>query len=294
MPTSYAKGRRFSVACMGDSLTFAAGSGVRADQYWPEQLGIRLRAAGAAAAVRNCGKSGDTSTQMLARIADMLYFDPSPVIAIIHAGYNDPGASIPQATTQANIQAMIRYLRNGCVGQVAGQATLPAEQAEGTKYLVVSDTSSTGGINPELAGSRTGPQVWQSRNGLAGESGWGRLNSQSGTTITRFMLLTTHFCNYSSAGDTVDTGHAGQNATRKQVYDAQAAAQAAEAGAVLCDIYASLQARIVAATTGDTATNYTWHTANGDIHPNPYGHDLIAQCAYATLVAQEGWLAAIS
>ena len=283
-----------TIVCLGDSILFSAGSGVRCDEYSPAVLERLLQGDGFDAMVRNCGKSGDTTTQTLARIADAVYCE-RPDVVVIFSGYNDQGASIPQATTQSNIQAMIRHLRNGCMGQVSGQASLPPECIEGTRYLVISDTSTTGGVAPILTGTQSGPQVWESRNGLAGESGWGRIDSGDGEAVSKFLVLTTHFCNYGTGGDSLDAdgGHDGQNATRKQVYEAQLAAATAEK-VTFCDLYAFLQSRIATGQTGDTATNRTWHSADGDIHPNAYGQDLIGKCIHKTILSQPDLVAMLN
>lgn len=54
----------------------------------------------------NCGISGNTTTQMLARFATDITAH-HPVITIINGGVNDVGAGVAQATIQSNIMAML-------------------------------------------------------------------------------------------------------------------------------------------------------------------------------------------
>lgn len=105
---------KHQICFMGDSLTNNAILGVNLFNAHPRKLQDKLRANGALVVCRNFGKSGDTTTQMLSRFGDMTLFG-TPDIGVIFGGVNDPGASISQATTQANIESMITSLQNsGC------------------------------------------------------------------------------------------------------------------------------------------------------------------------------------
>jgi lysophospholipase L1-like esterase len=77
----------------------------------------KLRAIDCKVVTRNFGKSGDTTTQMIARFGAMTQFS-IPDIGIIFGGVNDPGNSISQATTQANIQNMIQTLKANGVAKI--------------------------------------------------------------------------------------------------------------------------------------------------------------------------------
>lgn len=115
-------GPRYSIACMGDSLTHNHTLGIRPDQFWPTVLEGLLVDAGGRVRVRNFGKSGNTSTQMVDRFANMTTYDV-PKLGIIWAGANDPGNAIAGATTQANIESM-------------GETLFDA----GTDYLIIGNT----------------------------------------------------------------------------------------------------------------------------------------------------------
>lgn len=102
---------RLSISCMGDSLTennnpYWGSCGV---DCWPHVMQTTLRAAGLDVLARSFGVSGETTTQMLARI-DQMWRYGVPTIGVIYGGANDPGASISGATTTANIVAMAQAL----------------------------------------------------------------------------------------------------------------------------------------------------------------------------------------
>jgi lysophospholipase L1-like esterase len=116
--TAYTKARTHTVAAMGDSLTFNdVYYGVAPHLMWPEKLAVSLRGLSCNVQARNFGASGDTTTQMLARIAQLTFYD-IPAIAVIWGGINDPGTAIAGATTQANISAMITALKAAGVARL--------------------------------------------------------------------------------------------------------------------------------------------------------------------------------
>lgn len=290
---TYTKGRRKTIAAIGDSLTHNITLSVRPDQFWPEQLAGLLRDDGYAVKARNFGISGNTTTQMLARIAELTMFD-TPDIAVIFGGVNDPGNAIASATTTANVRGMIRYLKNGCAGVVSGQASLPSGKTDGVRYIVTSDTSTTGGTKPDLSGTQAGVQVWECRNGLSGVDGWGRVNDLAAADrpVNRFVVVSPQFLNYTAGGDTVGASgsHSGQGATYKAVNDAVSSAATSE-GAEFCDLYAYMQDRIIDGY--DTAASASWHVAGANQHLNPYGEQLVARAVLATITAASGWLDAL-
>ncbi len=309
--TTYTRGRRNTIAVMGDSLSHNITLGVPMHRFWAEVLAGRLRdLQSCGVRARNFAISGNTTTSMLARIHEMVRYD-IPVIAIIFGGVNDPGSGISSATTTANIQAMIKYLKNGCApipgvgtaAYVAGQASLPAAGTEGTRYVVLSDTSSTGGLNPSgytgdhvtLTGTHSGPQVWECRNSAAGETGWSRVSTLSSPIVSKFILVSPQFLNFTSPGDTVDAGgtHSGQNASYNAVLNAVSTAATNEgSGTVFADLYLYMQARINAGK--DSALSGSWHVTGTNQHLNTYGNDLIASFIYSTIVAQSGWITALA
>lgn len=204
--------------------------------------------------------------------------------------------------TKRNLRAMIKWLRFGCIGAYRSQADLPAAGLPGDRYVVLYDTSSTGGAEAQsgqaatVAGSVAAddPTVWEYRNGKAGAAGWGRI-AKVGTAYDpdrgcdRVVVVGNHYLNYSSGGDTLSTPVA--------VYDdvtgirAQQAAAAAAEGVVFADLYTFLKARIQAGL--DVQGDYAWHFANSNIHLNAYGNDLVAECLYQVVAGQSGWIDAL-
>jgi hypothetical protein len=298
----YQPGPRRRVPCMGDSLTDNFSLGVRLDQSWPAVFEDELTALGCAVLCDNAGKNGNTTTQMLARVSRMTMYG-RPSLAVVFGGVNDPGNGIAAATTTANLRAMVKYLRNGAAGTTATYVGLPTGSVAGTRYVVTSDTSTTGGLNPSagsvahptVTGPAAGVRVWESRNTLGGEAGWSRVADLPAAErpVDRFILVGPQFLNYAVGGDTAAAGgsHAGQNATYLGVHNAVAAAATAE-GVPYCDFYDFQQKRILAGL--DAAASATWHVAPQDQHLSVYGEDLAARAVLQTLTAQAGWLEALS
>lgn len=106
-----------SICCMGDSFTENDTLGVPSHLMYPKVLQDSLNASGANCIARNFGRSGNTTTQMLARFSRMTQFGV-PKIGVIYGGENDPGSSITATTTQANIESMIQKLKSAGCSQV--------------------------------------------------------------------------------------------------------------------------------------------------------------------------------
>lgn len=106
---TYQRGLGKTLAAMGDSLSYNVTLGVRPDQFWPKRLADALRALGCGVRSRNFGRSGNTTTDMIARFGAMTAYDV-PFLGAIWGGVNDPGNGISGATTQANIQQMAEAL----------------------------------------------------------------------------------------------------------------------------------------------------------------------------------------
>jgi lysophospholipase L1-like esterase len=106
IPSTAAPGPRYTIANVGDSLSENQTWGVPQHLMWSALLQPSLRTLGCRVRHRNLARNGSTTTQMLARIANATYWDV-PRMLIVFAGVNDPGGGISNATTQANIQAMV-------------------------------------------------------------------------------------------------------------------------------------------------------------------------------------------
>jgi len=100
-----------TLVCMGDSITNWPQSGVFNNNTYPymtqELVGGNCRSV-------NLGIAGQTTTQMLARVSEMLS-QGIPGVATIFGGINDQNDAISTSTTQSNLEAMVTYLQNaGC------------------------------------------------------------------------------------------------------------------------------------------------------------------------------------
>lgn len=308
---------KHTLAALGDSQTDdQAGWGVDGFRTWVPVLADLLNRQGCKVRGRSFGISGDTTTQALARVDDLLFYD-TPDLALIYAGVNDPGASITQAGTQANLQAQIKALKHGAKGSglgtgvtVADQTALPATGELGQRYVVLSDASSTGGAaawHTSQAATITGAggsaqTVWEYRYPLTGEAGWGRVATASTapTAVKRVAVVSTNYLNWTTGGDTTGTPYA----TYATVRAAQQAAVTAEnvavggvASVIYVDLYGFQRARILAGTdpnfAGGTYVQATsWHVADSNQHHNAYGHLLVAQSVLAALPA--AWVTALA
>lgn len=91
----------------GDSLT--AGYGVDPDEAYPALIQQRVDAAGLPWRIVNAGLSGETTAGGLRRLDWILRQQVD--IFVIELGGNDGLRGIPPATTRANLEAMIRRIR---------------------------------------------------------------------------------------------------------------------------------------------------------------------------------------
>jgi acyl-CoA thioesterase-1 len=101
----------FRILALGDSLT--AGYGLDTDDGFPSQLQRKLVSIGYPARVFNGGVSGDTSAGGLARLDWALADRPSH--AIIELGANDGLRGLDPGAMRANLDAIIRRLKDAGV-----------------------------------------------------------------------------------------------------------------------------------------------------------------------------------
>lgn len=314
---TWTKGNRHVIAWMGDSVVY--NHTLRND---PAQMPAAIceyllrEENSCAVECQNFGVAGSNTTQMLASIGELLQWDGGlrrfrsiPDIVCIGTGGNDSGDGINQATSAANVVAMVRYLRNGCKDSVSGQASLPAaEWMPGDRMLVLSDTSTTGGVAPPtgaahatVTGTVTGPTIWECRNGLAGESGWSRVADLDAAdrVVNRFILFSPHFINTTSGADTYAAGsHSGQRAAYLQAHDAMESAQTTLGGTAegveYVDLYLRFQ-ELLASPGWDTVASGGWHYLPTDVHLNPHGSYLFGDFIRDRIVSASSgaWLTAL-
>ncbi len=117
-PAPTAQDNRPVIVAFGDSLT----AGVAGRSY-PEDLQDILDQHGYNYRVENQGISGDTSTDGLARIENVI--DAHPVLVILEFGGNDGLRGIPVASTRENLTQMISRLKQARIPLVLAGITLP-------------------------------------------------------------------------------------------------------------------------------------------------------------------------
>lgn len=113
--------KRKLLVAFGDSLT--AGHGVAPGMSYPDFLQKLIDENHLPWRVVNEGVSGDTSTDGLNRINDVL--DLRPQIAIVEFGGNDGLRGLPLMTTEVNLQQILQRLVRGGSRVVLAGMTLP-------------------------------------------------------------------------------------------------------------------------------------------------------------------------
>src|SRR6185437_8746074 len=109
------------IVAFGDSLT--AGYGVEPGKSYPDDLQHRLDAGGYRYHVVNLGVSGDTTTDGVQRLQDVLA--AKPAIVILEFGGNDGLRGLPVATTRANQIQMVETLQKAGIQILLAGMTLP-------------------------------------------------------------------------------------------------------------------------------------------------------------------------
>ena len=117
------------VVAFGDSLT--AGFGAEPGNSYPDFLQKDLQARGLHWRVVNQGVSGDTTTDGLNRVSEVIAVHP--VIVIVEFGGNDGLRGLPLETTRSNLDQIIeKLLKSGARVVLAGM-TLPPNY--GLEYI---------------------------------------------------------------------------------------------------------------------------------------------------------------
>lgn len=120
------------IVALGASNT--RGWGVSEAQSYPAQLQAMLQARGSSLRVTNEGVPGDTTGEMLARLAGAV--PDGTKIVILQFGTNDARLNMPPATRQANIAAILEELRKRGIRSVQVDELMDAALRDG---LVQSD-----------------------------------------------------------------------------------------------------------------------------------------------------------
>ena len=219
-----------------------------------------------------------------------------------------------QSNTQNLIQAIIKSAKYRCTGIggntfnscVYSQNDLPQNGFSGCRYVVMNDSSVTGGSKAYTSAHHstiTGDyssspiqSVWEYRNSQSGESGWGRV-AITGTApfsdgCSNIIVISTNYLNWTSGGDNYDSHLAtgSQYSYYTSVRAAQYSASSAES-AYFCDLY-RLQSYLIKS---DGSIGYTfegkvispeasqgsnsWHYTANNQHHNSYGHEIVGRAA---------------
>jgi acyl-CoA thioesterase-1 len=109
------------IVAFGDSLT--AGYGAEPGNSYPDFLQKDLDRDGFPWRVVNAGVSGDTTTDGLNRLNEVLAAKPR--IAIVEFGGNDGLRGLPIETTRANLEQIVLALRNAHIKVLLAGMTLP-------------------------------------------------------------------------------------------------------------------------------------------------------------------------
>jgi acyl-CoA thioesterase I len=117
------------IAAFGDSLS--AGLGVELGKSYPDDLQRLLDAAGYHYRIVNLGVSGDTTTDGLERMPEVLASHPA--VVILEFGANDGLRGLPVASTQKNLAAMMEAFRKAHVAILLAGMTLPRNY--GPEYI---------------------------------------------------------------------------------------------------------------------------------------------------------------
>lgn len=109
------------IVTFGDSLT--AGFGADPGKSFPDFLRKDLDAAGLHWRVVNLGVSGNTTTDGLARVSEVIAYKPR--VTIVEFGGNDGLRGLPLENTRANLEQIILKLRAAGSTVVVAGMTLP-------------------------------------------------------------------------------------------------------------------------------------------------------------------------
>ncbi|MGI8988818.1 MAG: arylesterase [Bryobacteraceae bacterium] len=112
---------RPAIVAFGDSLS--AGFGADPGRSFPDFLQKDLDNAGFGYRVINAGVSGDTTTDGVERMNDVVQLKPA--IVILELGGNDGLRGLPVASTRANLERIIVALRKAGAQVVLAGMTLP-------------------------------------------------------------------------------------------------------------------------------------------------------------------------
>jgi len=284
---SSVKGAHFTVESLsGDTLTTSS--------VLPTNVAVGVQVLGTGGGCNvvglNCGHSGDTTAQMLARVGQMFALG-TPGLALILGGVNDlnpQGSSAVQSTPVSSTTNI--YVAHGSAAALACPGS----------YLVINGNAgkSVASVN---VGSGNAPDliVLASPLGTAPVAGVtvavdtlnnliaiGRMIASGG--VSNMLMLGNPGCNWPSGGDWPTV-----NVTTSTIRSIQQAAATA-LGIPFCSIFSLMNSRVSANIDGGTGNSYTYGNISGNPHPSIYGDQVYAMAAMAGIASQPGWLSALT
>jgi acyl-CoA thioesterase-1 len=150
---------RPAIVAFGDSLS--AGFGVDAGLSYPDFLQKALDRRGLRYRVVNAGNSGDTSTNGLDRLDQVIALKPA--VVIVEFGANDGLRGLPVASTRSNLEQIVAGIEKTGARIVLAGMTLPPNY--GPDYI-----RSFERIYPELAAKHKLALIPFLLEGVAGDS----------------------------------------------------------------------------------------------------------------------------
>jgi acyl-CoA thioesterase-1 len=117
------------IVAFGDSLS--AGFGAEPGKSFPDFLQKDLEAAGLHWRVVNAGVSGNTTTDGLYRVNEVLRYKPH--VSIVEFGGNDGLRGLPLDMTESNLEQIIQMLQSGGSKVLLAGMTLPPNY--GSDYI---------------------------------------------------------------------------------------------------------------------------------------------------------------
>jgi lysophospholipase L1-like esterase len=298
---TYTKANTKRIACIGDSYSWNYTLGVPSIYFWPAKLQTKLNAAGARVLCRNFGISGNTTGQMLARVACMTQIDV-PDIGIVYGGTNDlqyastvQASPTPTSTVFAVASGFGTNYKAGTYLTVGGVSAKILSVATDTITLTAPLTGGAPAAGTAVAIDTQTNLTVIGQTVAAAQAAAGKQ--------PRIIVSGQHYMNFSTGGDT----HSTPTASGVTLRGLQSAAATAVNGyvtgsfttqCVFVNHWSFMDGLIQNSTPVDGVTftqgDFKWHVLDQNTHPSAIGGSVLGQSYYTSIVAQSGWLSALS
>lgn len=247
-------------AAEGDSHTSNGSFDMDEDQFYPAIVGV-----GEGIVAQNFGSSGNSSAHMLVQV-DTMFVEDVPSIASIYGGSNDEITQIAATPVPTADSFDVIYPAKLAVG---GWIVVNSESRKVASLIGNSVVLEAPLAIVPIAGDDLAVDTF------ANISGW--IQAVKAKGVARIVVVGSHYLNFPSGGDTVNT----EQGLRASVRVAQKAAALAE-GAEYVDTYAHMRALILAGEVaqGDWAI---WHHGPTNTHLTPAGEVVLADAIRAAI-----------